>query len=223
MDIKSGSPEKVVLFGVESSFAPDVIETLIRLSISVELAVITGQPEWDLSGLEMRIVEQTDALDCSLPCIVPWMTPGWRKQRLIAARGKGFTVFPNLIDPTAVVPTTLSMGSGCYINAGVVIGAQCLLSDNVFLNRASSIGHHCKLADYTSVGPGATLASNVRTGPGVFVGAGAAIAPYVNIGTNTLIASGASVYKDVPGHVMIAGNPSRIVKTGIPGHKGIGV
>jgi sugar O-acyltransferase (sialic acid O-acetyltransferase NeuD family) len=214
----------VILIGAESSICCDFLETMARANINVAASIVTGPAEWDMDGIGPAY--QWDDLPaelCSVPFAVPWVASGWRRERVDAALSKGLSPVGLLSDPTAILPRVLTVGAGVYINAGAVIGAQTVLGDHVFVNRNASLGHHNVIEDYVTVGPGASIAGRVRIGRGTFIGAGAAIASGVTIGANTIIASGASIYRDVPSNVLAAGNPFRIVKTGIAGYQGVGV
>ena len=212
----------LILYGVESSYAADVLESMERAGVRLAGSVITGKPEWDLEGAGSCSKSIGDELR-SIDCLIPWVTPGWRKQRVDAAIEAGLQLAEVLIDPTAITPRLLSVMHGSYINAGAVIGAQCRFGLAVMIGRSASIGHHSILDDYVSIGPGATLASKVVVKIGTLIGAGASVAPDVTIGANCIIASGASVYRDVPDNVVAAGNPARIVKTDIVGMHGVGI
>ena len=48
-----------------------------------------------------------------------------------------------------------------------------------------------------------------------FIGCGSIILPNVTIGDHTIVAAGSVVTKDVPANCIVAGNPAKIVKTGI--------
>ena len=48
-----------------------------------------------------------------------------------------------------------------------------------------------------------------------FIGCGSIILPNVTIGDHTIIAAGSVVTKDVPANCIVAGNPAKVVKTGI--------
>ena len=47
---------------------------------------------------------------------------------------------------------------------------------------------------------------------GVFVGAGSIICPGVKISENSYIAAGSVVTKNIPANVVVAGNPSKVIK-----------
>ena len=52
----------------------------------------------------------------------------------------------------------------------------------------------------------------VTIGSDVWVGGGAIICPGVTIGSRTVIGAGSVVAKDIPGGVVAAGNPCRIIR-----------
>ena len=213
----------IILFGVESSYAADVLESMHRAGIALAASVITGELEWDLEGVASPFTEQVPASFVGAKCLVPWLTPGWRMQRVDRALGSGLRLAEPLVDSTAIIPRMLVIAEGSYINAGAVIGAQCRLANCVMVGRNASIGHHSVLEEFSSIGPGVTIASKVTVGRGAMVGAGASVAPDVTIGANSVIASGTSVFRDLPDNVLAVGNPARIAKTGIKGLHGTGV
>ncbi len=97
--------------------------------------------------------------------------------------------------------------------------------DSVFLDACEiSIGDNCFIAPgvhiYTATHPlnpyerltGAEYGKPVTIGHNVWIGGRAVINPGVTIGNNVVIASGAIVVKDVPDHVIVGGNPAKIIK-----------
>jgi sugar O-acyltransferase (sialic acid O-acetyltransferase NeuD family) len=155
-----------------------------------------------------------------LATVVPMITPGHRFKVEQEAREAGLSSFPALVDPTAVVGRTVSIGDGCVVGAATVIAGAATIGRFVHVNRSSSIGHHCALADFVTVGPGCVLAGGVRVGRGAFIGAGAACAPEVSIGANALVGAGAVVVRDVAAGAVVAGNPARVMEGRAGGYGG---
>jgi len=214
---------RIILFGVESNFTPEFLETARRAGCAVVAAVVTGELEWDLQGMPVEPVRDISSELFSLPTAIPWVTPGLRFERRRLALAAGLSQFAPLLDPSAVIAATAELGSGIYVNAGSTIGAHARLDEGVLVNRNASIGHHAYLERYVSLGPGVTIASDCRIAKGVMLGAGAVVAPKICIGENSVVAVGSVVAKDVPAHCVVAGNPARIVRSDIAGYKDVSV
>lgn len=207
-----------VLFGVDSVYSAEVIETLRRLGFTQFLGVTTSDHEWDLEGVDV-LCDEADVADgwLSLAVTVPWVTPRFRYERTVNARKAGFRKFDPVVDPTAIVATTVDIGSGVLVNAGAVLGAHSALGESVSINRCASVGHHTRLNEFVSIGPGAVVAARCRIGRGTMIGAGAAIAPGVEIGEHSVVGMGAVVIRDVPANTMVTGNPAKPMRSELPG------
>lgn len=97
--------------------------------------------------------------------------------------------------------------------------------DCVFLDVSEiRIGDDCMIAPkvgiYTATHPvesslrisGREYGKPVTIGNRVWIGAGAILLPGVTIGDDAVVAAGAVVTKDIPGRVVAAGNPARILR-----------
>lgn len=59
------------------------------------------------------------------------------------------------------------------------------------------------------------LSQDVYIGKNCFIGGNSIIMPGVKIGDSVIVGSGSVVTRSVPSNVVVAGNPARIIKTGI--------
>src|SRR5690606_21034631 len=59
------------------------------------------------------------------------------------------------------------------------------------------------------------IRAHTRIGANCSIGTGAIVLPGVTIGDGSVVAAGAVVTKDVPSGVIVAGNPAKIIKSGI--------
>ena len=203
-----------VLFGIETSFTADYLDTLARLGIEVAAGILTSPPRWSLRGIPVVLhPEEISPLLLELPVVLCPVTPKRREEAHQRALSLGFTRFTSVVDPTAIVPDGIYAGQGLFINANVTLGAEVELDDFVTVNRAASVGHHTVLEAFSTVGPGATLASQCRIGKRVMIGAGAVVAPSVKIGEGATVAAGAVVFREVEAGATVIGNPARACKT----------
>ncbi len=101
--------------------------------------------------------------------------------------------------------TMISMGAKIDLRRGnIVIGDDCFITYGSVILSHDRARMHIHLGD-----PGQ---GDVRIGNGVFVGVNAVILPGVTIGDNSVIGAGAVVAKNVPSGVVVAGNPSRVIR-----------
>ena len=98
--------------------------------------------------------------------------------------------------------SNVSSGVTVYNLGPVKIGNHTVISQDAYV----CAGTH----DYT-VPTLPLLREPIAIGHGVWIAAGAFIGPGVNVGDNTVIGARAVVMKDVPGDVVVAGNPARVL------------
>lgn len=59
------------------------------------------------------------------------------------------------------------------------------------------------------------LHTNVKIGKNCFIGANSIVMPGVSIGDSCIVAAGAVVTKNVPSNSIVAGNPAKVIRSGI--------
>ncbi len=117
---------------------------------------------------------------------------------------------------------------GDHVSVGTlsVIEHHVTIGSNVRIHSQAFIPEYSVLEEGVWIGPNVVLTNaKYPTSPGVKsalegpvikakarVGANATILPGLVIGSNSLIGAGSVVVKDVPGDVVVAGNPARIIK-----------
>lgn len=209
----------VVLYGIGSPLVVDFEESCARSGVAIAAAVknVDG-PVHTLSGASVHLADDLPAGLTSFPFIVPIFTPGRRRLAVDDAQRRGFTQAFTLVDPTAIVAQTTTIGPGTFVNTAAVIGGAGAIGRFVLINRSVSIGHHTEIADYVSIGPGALLAGNVRLWRGAVIGMGAILLPEITIGDNAVVAAGSIVTTDVPAHTLVSGQPARVIKSDIAGY-----
>ncbi len=108
----------------------------------------------------------------------------------------------------------INMGDNFYSNYNLIIldGAEVTFGDNVF------IGPNCGI--YAAGHPystklrkeGLEYAWPITIGNDVWIGGNVSIMGGVTIGAGTVIGAGSVVTKDIPGNVLAAGNPCRVIR-----------
>lgn len=206
-----------IVYACRTAYTGEVVEIVWRRGDAIDVLVDNigdGTPAPSTLGEVVRPAD-LGAGSADRPVVVPLITPGHRFAVVAEARALAFSAFPALVDPTAVVARTATLGEGCVVNAAAVVGAASRVGRFVHLNRGASVGHDAELHDFTTLGPSCVLAGHVTVRSGAFVGAGAVIAPKVTIGANSVVGTGSVVLRDVPDGVFVLGNPARAV----PGEK----
>jgi hypothetical protein len=214
----------VVLYGAGSPVIVDVEESCIRSG--VEIIAILRNYEGDVFAIHAERVISIPEVTSDLmhhSVTIPLFTPGHRKFALDQAITLGASRFTPLIDSTSILPTSLKISEGVYINCGVTMGGMSSLGAFTFINRGASLGHHLHTNDFVSIGPGVVAGGQVTIGRGAVIGAGAVILPGISIGANSVVAAGAVVTRDVLDNTLVMGSPARVTKESIPGYNGVGI
>lgn len=106
------------------------------------------------------------------------------------------------------------IGENFYANHNLVIldTAKVTIGDNVFV--APNCGFYCAghpvIAEERN--KGIEYALPITIGNDVWIGGNVIILPGVTVGSNVVIGAGSVVTKDVPGGVIAAGNPCRVIR-----------
>ncbi|MDX8153332.1 sugar O-acetyltransferase [Patulibacter brassicae] len=109
------------------------------------------------------------------------------------------------------------IGAGTFANVGllvldvapVTIGARCQIGPRVQLLAATHpLDVASRREEWESAAP-------VTIDDDVWLGAGTIVCPGVTIGAGTVVAAGAVVTRDLPGGVLAAGVPARVVREGL--------
>lgn len=98
-------------------------------------------------------------------------------------------------------------GASISLSATLVGGAP----RAIIVDDGTLIAFKCLLIAQTPEG----VVKPIRIGKNCFIGGGSLILPGVTIGDETVVGSGAVVHEDVPSRCIVAGNPARILRSGI--------
>lgn len=123
-------------------------------------------------------------------------------------------VVPTLIHPSAVVSKYAKISE-----AGVVIGANCIIQADVeikagaVLRDMALICHQTTIGNYCFVGPKALVGAHIEVKDFAFIGQDSLLVSgkVGTMGANSLLGAGAVLTKELPANVVAVGNPARVV------------
>lgn len=130
-------------------------------------------------------------------------------------------LFPHVAEGTLIRPPffcdygyNLYMGEGGFVNYNCVMldGAPIRIGKHVLIGPAVQIYTFIHPMDYRQRREPVEACRPVTIGDDCWIGGGAVICPGVTIGDRTVIGAGSVVTKDVPSDVVVAGNPTRILR-----------
>jgi acetyltransferase-like isoleucine patch superfamily enzyme len=118
----------------------------------------------------------------------------------------------------------LIAAKGLYLRKflGMDIHPSCRFSLKVNFDRTNPRGVHVDSGTYIAFNAvilahdmSRLIHMNTRIGKNCFIGAHAIIMPGVTIGDQCIVGAGSVVVHDVPPHSVCAGNPAKVIKSGI--------
>jgi sugar O-acyltransferase (sialic acid O-acetyltransferase NeuD family) len=146
------------------------------------------------------------------PCICALSTT---KRKRYINQMENIATFVNLVHPSSIILPNTTIGEGTAISTGVLIASNTVIGRHVFINRGARVGHHTKVGNFVTIQPGANIAGLIEIGESTYIGMGAIIIERLKIGRGVTIAAGSVITKDIPDHVLVAGNPGVIKKKSI--------
>ena len=108
----------------------------------------------------------------------------------------------------------ITVGENFYANRGMVIldAAKVTFGDDVFVGPDCGFYTAGHPVDFERRNKGYEYAYPITVGNNVWFGGGVRVMPGVTIGSDVVVGAGSVVTKDLPGGVVAAGNPCRVIR-----------
>ena len=104
----------------------------------------------------------------------------------------GFTL-PNIISPRAYFSQHATIGNGSVIMHDVVINAGAIIGDNCIINTKSIVEHDSKIGNHCHISTNAVINGEVIVGEGSFIGSSAVTKEGIKINNNFFAKAGSVI------------------------------
>lgn len=205
---------RVVIYGSRPDGHAKVVAELLRRVAGLEVVgLLDDYPENRARRIgELEVMGATEDLAALRADGVEGVVLGFgqaagRLRALTRLREVGVAL-PPVVDPTAVVAASASLGDGCQVLGGAHVGPDAVIGAASLVNTRAVIEHDVHLEDGVVVSPAAVLAGRVAIGPEAMIGAGAVVLPDVVLGASVTVGAGAVVTRSVAAGT-VAGVPAR--------------
>ena len=118
----------------------------------------------------------------------------------------------NAIHGSALVPESVHLGHGNFIDMGVKIGAGATVGNHTLLHAGAMVGTESSIADFVQIGMGTIINASVKIEEEAFIGSGVTIVSGVIIGKGARVGAGSVVVTSVKAGDTVFGNPAQVVK-----------
>jgi sugar O-acyltransferase (sialic acid O-acetyltransferase NeuD family) len=135
-----------------------------------------------------------------------------RKQQIIRQTSLQIDRFETIIHPTASISRLSKIGRGVVVFQHVTITSNVQIGDHVIILPNTVISHDDIIGDYTCIAGGVCISGGVEIGMLCYIGTNASVIGNTKIGDRCLVGMGSVVLHDVSEHMIVAGNPARVLR-----------
>jgi sugar O-acyltransferase (sialic acid O-acetyltransferase NeuD family) len=157
-----------------------------------------------LPGIRLLAVDAAVALDPSIHIAI-----GSNQFRQKEASALGYGRLVSVVHPAAVVSTFSSIGQGCFVAAGAIVGPLAQLGMAVIVNHGAVVDHDVEVGSFSHIAPNASLGGHAKLGQRVLIGSGAVVLPTIVIGDDVTVGAGSVVNANLLESGTYAGIPAR--------------
>lgn len=140
--------------------------------------------------------EDLESLEKKMPlCAVIAIQEGTIRKKIVEEHNN-FQHWENIIHPTAVIASTVSMGKGTIVFPQVTMSVDSNLGDFGLYYIHAIVCNDCRIGNFVSVMSGVQVSERVTIGNQSYLAAGCCIYPGRVLGEKVKVAVGATVSKD---------------------------
>ncbi|MDT2646134.1 acetyltransferase [Enterococcus dongliensis] len=139
--------------------------------------------------------------------------PFIKRKILNKLRSNSNLVFPNLVDPSALLGIQVELGMGNILMANTTYTADITIGNFNMINIGSTIGHDSTIGNFNAIYPNANISGDVRIGEYNEIGTGAKVIQGLSIGNQNIIGAGAVVIRNIKNRTKNVGVPTKIIES----------
>ncbi len=118
----------------------------------------------------------------------------------------------NIIDRSAMIADSVSIGTGNFIGKMAVVNIGTVIGDNNMINSKALIEHHCTIKNHTRIATATTMNGDVIVEDGAYLGSMACCIGQQRLGEFSIIGAGAVVLGDIEPYCTAVGVPAKVIK-----------
>jgi len=111
--------------------------------------------------------------------------------------------FPNIVSPFAYVSTHSNLGEGNIVMHGATINAGVVIGNNCILNSHSLVEHDVKIGNHVHISTGAIINGGVTVGNNTFIGSHCVAKEGISIGENCIVGMGTNMLSNLQNNAVL--------------------
>lgn len=184
--------KRIVLIGA-GGHGRSVAEAILLLGQDELVGFVDDGGDANAKVWTYPILGRTDslhALRTSADAVVVAIGNNAVREKLHAqVREAGFELL-TVIHPAAFVSPTATLGAGCAVMAGALVGTEAQLGEGVIVNCGATVDHHCKVESFGHLGVNACMAGGSVLGHRAWMQAGSALGYGVKVEVGSVLSPG---------------------------------
>jgi sugar O-acyltransferase (sialic acid O-acetyltransferase NeuD family) len=131
------------------------------------------------------------------------------RRRIAAPFDEAGKIAATVAHPLATFGSSVSVGRGSIICAGVRVTTNVSIGSFVHVNLNTTIGHDCVIGDFVTVNPSVAISGDCTIGAEVMLGVSSVVLQGLTVGAGSTVGASACVVKNVAPDVVVKGVPAR--------------